>query len=134
MAQFFSLSRSRVLRAATLTALAFLGGAGSTHASTPATKAPPPEFACAQGEFCAWAGEFYAGGLARLDLRDTNPGECVTLPKELEAHSFANRIDRHVTVYQDSACATEGDFTTYPGPGTFVPRAPFVVRAVQIWD
>ncbi|MFC7613083.1 hypothetical protein ACFQV2_05050 [Actinokineospora soli] len=39
-----------------------------------------------------------------------------------------------MTVYQSPECATEGEFDTYPGKGTYVPCAPFVVRAVQIWS
>jgi hypothetical protein len=59
---------------------------------------------------------------------------CFPLRGNREVRSFANRTDRDITVYQDEHCGTEADFTTYPGGGTFVPDAPFVVRAVQIWD
>jgi hypothetical protein len=37
-------------------------------------------------------------------------------------------------VYQSEECSTEGDFVTYPGGGTFVPDAPFLVRGIQIWE
>ncbi|WP_199430091.1 peptidase inhibitor family I36 protein [Qaidamihabitans albus] len=120
----------RVSRVLLLAALGLLCGAGTAGAAG----APPPEFACAKGEFCTWSEEFYNGSITRFDLRTTNPGECVPLPEGAEGHSFGNRIDRHVTVYQDEHCATEGDFSTFPGPGTFVPQAPYLVRAVQIWD
>jgi len=116
-----------------IAALGLLGASGVAQAE----QAPPPnrpEFNCQQGEFCAWAGEFYTDSMQRLDLRTANPEECIVLPYEIEARSLANRMTRDVTVYQDMECTTEGDFTTYPGNGTFVPHAPFVVRAVQIWD
>lgn len=93
-----------------------------------------PEASCERGEFCTWTGEFYADAMQSIDLRTANPEECIVLPGEIDARSFVNQMDRDVTVYQDIECTTEGDFITYPGQGTFVPRAPFVVRAVKIWD
>ncbi|SFP95875.1 Peptidase inhibitor family I36 [Amycolatopsis arida] len=125
----------RLSRALALTGLALLAGAGPVSAA-PAAPDPvtPPGFDCAPGEFCAWASELYAGTPARYDLRNTNPEECVPLSEGIAAKSFVNRIDRDVTVYQDEDCATEADFTTYPGGGTFVPQAPFLVRAIQIWN
>lgn len=98
------------------------------------TTPPRAEYACERGEFCLWTEQDYDGTIIRLDLRNTNPEECRPLPKGVKAHAFANRIDRHVTVYQDRNCSTEGDFSTFPGPDTFVPQSPYVVRAVQIWD
>ncbi|PRX48664.1 peptidase inhibitor family I36 [Prauserella shujinwangii] len=126
--------RSRLSRVLLLATVGLLGGAGAAQAEPAGAGGQPPEFACAKGEFCTWNEEFYNSSITRFDLRNTNPGECVPLPDGAEGHSFANRIDRHVTVYQDVHCATEGDFSTYPGPGTFVPQAQFVVRAIQIWD
>lgn len=112
-----------------ITALGLLGGSGIAQADT-----ARPEDSCEQGEFCTWTGEFYADAMQRIDLRTANPESCTPLPDGVEAKSFVNQLDRDVTVYQDAECTTEGDFTTYPGHGTFVPRAPFVVRAVKIWD
>lgn len=109
-----------------------LGANTSRGPSAPITTPSGPT--CEQGEFCLWSDPEYAGTIERLDLRNTNPEECRPLPDGFEARAFANRIDRHVTVYQDRDCATEGDFSTFPGPGTFVPRSPYVVRAVQIWN
>ncbi|MEU6646945.1 peptidase inhibitor family I36 protein [Saccharomonospora sp. NPDC046836] len=127
--------RSRFPRVMLLAALATLLTGGVAQAEGDAGQpAPPPEFSCDLGEFCAWTGEFYGGQIVRFDLRNTNPEECVPLPEGVDARSFGNRIDRHVTVYQDRNCATEGDFSTYPGPGTFVPQGPYVVRAIQIWN
>ncbi len=100
-----------------------LGLAGTAAAS---------ERACERGQFCWWPGEAYRGRLARLDLATVNTGECLPLGKA--ARAFANRMTRPVTVYQSGECATEGEFDTYPGGGTFVPVAPYVVRAIQIWE
>ncbi|GAA3848645.1 peptidase inhibitor family I36 protein [Saccharothrix violaceirubra] len=88
--------------------------------------------ACERGEFCAWAAPAYRGTPDRFDLETANPGECVPLPHD--ARSFANRLSREVTVHQSATCSTEADFTTYPGHGTYVPEAPFVVRALQVWE
>jgi hypothetical protein len=85
---------------------------------------------CERGEFCLWAKEGYRGEIGRVSLSTANPGECVAVP---EGRSFANRMARYVTVYQDGTCSTEGEFDTYPGGGTYVPEAPHVVRAIQIW-
>lgn len=127
--------RTRMPRVLALAAVALACATGTAHAAAGDPPRPaPPEFACQQGEFCVWPGEFYQGQITRMDLRNTNPDECVPLPAGVQARSFAHRIDRHVTVYQDADCATEGDFSTFPGPGTFVPQTPYVVRAIQIWN
>ncbi|MFD8497496.1 peptidase inhibitor family I36 protein [Amycolatopsis sp. NPDC059657] len=123
------LLRARLPRMFALTAACLIVGGGVAQAST-----PPPEFACLKGEFCAWTDEFYGGKITRLDLRTANPEECVPLPADFDGRAFANRLDRLITVYQGRDCSTEGDFTTYPGGGTFVPQAPFVARAIQIWE
>jgi hypothetical protein len=87
---------------------------------------------CARGQFCWWPNEGYRGALHALELATTDPGECVPLPAQ--ARSFVNRMSRPVTVYQGGECGTEGEFDTYPGGGTFVPVAPYLVRAVQVWE
>lgn len=89
---------------------------------------------CERGEFCLWPAEAYQGERMHVALENANPGECVPLPDEFDARSFANRTSRPVTVYQGRDCSTEGEFDTYPGGGTFVPQAPYVVRGVQIWE
>lgn len=89
---------------------------------------------CERGEFCLWPAESYQGEIQRIALENANPGECVPLPEGFDARSFANRTKRPVTVYQGRDCSTEAEFDTYPGGGTFVPAAPYVVRGVQIWD
>jgi hypothetical protein len=89
---------------------------------------------CDRGEFCAWSGVDYAGQSHRLDLETANPGECIPLPGGFVARSFVNLLTRDASVYQGATCSTEAEFTTYPGKGTYVPDAPFVVRAVQVWE
>lgn len=121
---------TKSFRVALLTSVALFLGSGAAQAEAPL----PPAHSCDQGMFCTWSGEHYAGDLVPFELRTTNPEECVALPAGTEGLSFANRLDRHVTIYQDEHCATVGDFSTYPGGGTFVPQAPFVVRAIQIWN
>lgn len=119
----------RWLRVATVLAMVgagVLGGVGAAGAQARAV--------CDRGALCLWTHEGYRGAALRLSLVTTNPGECVPLPAGFAARSFANRISRHVTVYQGGECETEGEFDTYPGGGTYVPEAPYVVRAVQIWD
>jgi hypothetical protein len=114
-----------------LLAAVLLSAGGIAHAA-PAAAHPPRS--CEPGTFCVWPEEYYGGTIARFDLRNTTPEQCVPLPGGIEARSFANRIDRQVTVYQDRHCSTEADFSTFPGPGTYVPRSPYVVRAIQIWE
>jgi len=102
--------------------------------SATTTAAQPDPNPCERGEFCLWSMESYKGETLRIALENTNPNECVPLPDDFDARSFANRSTRPVTVYQDRDCSTEAEFDTYPGGGTFVPEAPYVVRAVQMWD
>lgn len=124
----FARVRAYLPKALVLAALGLLAAGGIAEAET----APATGYGCEQGEFCGWSEEFYSGSVQFLDLRTVNPGECI--PLSGDTRSFVNRLDRDVTVYQGEDCSTEGDFTTYPGGGTFVPHAPFVVRAIQIWD
>lgn len=114
--------------------------ATASQSATPSQSAAPlrsglasTASVCERGEFCLWAGEEYSGEIHRVALDSANPGECVPLPEGVDARSFANRSTRPVTVYQGRDCSTEGEFDTYPGGGTFVPAAPYVVRGVQIW-
>lgn len=103
-------------------------GAGVANATA---ERPIP---CERGEFCLWPSENYSGEIHRIALTNTNPEECVPLPDTVDARSFVNRTTRPVTVYQGRDCSTEGEFDTYPGGGTFVPTAPYVVRGVQLWN
>jgi hypothetical protein len=107
-------------------ALAALIGLGVTGTATADARG------CVPGQFCWWPNEGYRGAVQVLELAATNAGECVSLPAQ--ARSFVNRMTRPVTVYQGGECDTEGEFDTYPGGGTFVPVAPYLVRAVQVWE
>ena len=93
----------------------------------------PSDAKCDAGSFCAWSGPNYTGKVARLNLETANPNQCVTLPGNLVAKSLANLMTRDVSVYEGATCSTEAEFTTYPKGGTYVPNAPFVVRAIQVW-
>jgi len=106
--------------------VAGLVGAGGVAGAVPVS--------CERGEFCVWRGEAFAGAGYRVSLETVNTGECVPLPEGFVGRSFANRMSRPVTVYQGRDCSTEGEFDTYPGGGTYVPEAPFIVRALQVWE
>lgn len=88
---------------------------------------------CATGQFCYWADEDYRGAPQRLDLTEVHESVCIPLPHDGQARSFVNKRSREITLYEGGHCSTQGDFRTYPGHGTYVPEAPFVVRAVEIW-
>ncbi|MDQ2588670.1 peptidase inhibitor family I36 protein [Saccharothrix yanglingensis] len=113
-----------------ITALA----AALTLLTTGTAAATPSTPACDRGEFCVWSAKDYADKSHRLDLETANPRECIPLPDGFTARSFANLLNRDTSVFQSATCSTEADFTTYPGRGTYVPDAPFVVRAVQVWE
>lgn len=127
--------RLRPFATAVMIAAAAMLLSGSANAA-PEIGAPsgPSAESCDNGEFCTWSASHFRGVIHRVDLRTANPGECFPLPDGTDGRSFANRSTRDITVYQASDCATEADFTTYPGGGTYVPVAPFVVRAYQIWE
>ncbi len=121
---------STIRRAITLVAAAgaaLVTGTGAAGATTETAL-------CERGEFCVWPDEDYGGAIVRVSLDDAAPGECVPLAEGVDGRSFANRSRRQITVYQGRDCSTEGEFATYPGGGTFVPQAPYVVRGVQIWE
>ncbi|MEU5262305.1 peptidase inhibitor family I36 protein [Amycolatopsis sp. NPDC021455] len=105
-----------------------------TSAGVAQAASAPPDPPCRKGEFCVWPADGYGGDAQRFDLRTANPEECIPLPEGFEGSSFANLLSRDVTVYQSEECSTEGDFVTYPGGGTYVPDAPFLVRGIQIWE
>jgi hypothetical protein len=113
-------------------AVAIIAGALVASGTASAQQAGDPT--CDRGEFCLWGGVGYTGPVQRLDLESANPGECIPVPGGLVARSFVNRLTRDASVYQGGTCSTEAEFTTYPGKGTYVPDAPFVVRAIQVWE
>ena len=121
--------RTRLPQVLALAAFGLLTSAGIAQAA-PAQ----PDPICKTGEFCLWSDTNYGGDAQRFDLRDSNPEECIPLPEGFDGASFVNLMSRDITVYQSEECTTEGDFITYPGGGTYVPRAPFMVRAFKIWE
>lgn len=126
--------RRRVVQSLLLATAATAVLGGTAVAAAEASTLAPGKARCDQGEFCTWQKSYYRGAIHRVDLRTANPGECIPLPGGVDGRSFANRTSRDITVYQGRDCSTEADFTTYPGRGTFVPDAPYVVRALQIWE
>ncbi|MCA1655707.1 MAG: peptidase inhibitor family I36 protein [Pseudonocardiaceae bacterium] len=117
----------------TISTIAVLVAATLVAGATSVAAEPDPQ-PCERGEFCLWPEESYVGDIFRVALENANPEECVPLPEGFDARSFVNRTKRPVTVYQGRDCAAEAEFDTYPGGGTFVPAAPYLVRGVQIWD
>ncbi|MBB5808688.1 hypothetical protein F4560_008456 [Saccharothrix ecbatanensis] len=115
-----------------VTALALTTGALASSGIAVAQQ--PSDPTCDRGEFCVWSGTDYTGQAHRLDLETANPSECIPLPGGFVARSFVNRLTRDASVFQGATCSTEAEFTTYPGRGTYVPDAPFVVRAIQVWE
>lgn len=127
-------SRSSAVRAALVAAAAVLtalvlGGTAPEAATAPRSGGDP---GCREGRFCAWAEESFTGRPHRIAADAVDFESCIPLPEGLEAKSFANRTHQPVTTYQDPNCDTAADFSTHP-PGSRVPEAPYVVRAVQIW-
>jgi hypothetical protein len=125
---------TRTLVTALVLTTGALASSGTAVARQPARQPEQPAPTCDRGEFCVWSGVDYSGDSHRLDLESANPRECIPLPNGFVARSFANRLNRDVSVYQGATCSTEAEFTTYPGKGTYVPDAPFVVRAIQVWE
>lgn len=125
------LRRLRALAVLAVAGAGILAGAGGAGATEVRSQQQAP---CDRGEFCLWARESYRGAIHRISLDTANPGQCIPLPEPFDARSFANRTTRYITVYQGRRCATEGEFDTYPGGGTYVPAAPYLVRAAQIWE
>ncbi|ANZ18916.1 peptidase inhibitor family I36 protein [Streptomyces noursei] len=102
-------------------------GAGGGHARTAAGN-------CAAGQLCLWPGTEFGGRRQTYELSGTDIESCVTLPKGMTAASLANRTGRPVTTYQSAVCAETGEFDTYPGGGSWVPRSPYQVRAFKLWE
>lgn len=95
---------------------------------------PTGDTRCGADRFCYWPEPEFPGKPRILDLATEPTNVCIPLAKSDEARSFVNRTDREITLYQDGHCGTNGAFRTYPGGGTYVPRAPYVVRAIEVWN
>ncbi|WP_249124428.1 peptidase inhibitor family I36 protein [Saccharopolyspora erythraea] len=110
-----------------------LASATAAHATSTAGPATIEPHACPADSFCAWPSSDFQGAAHQTEVSAVPLGRCVALPQDFEATSFANNTGRPVTVYQDGFCSTEADFRTYP-TGSFVPRSPYVARAIQVWS
>ncbi|MFF8692436.1 peptidase inhibitor family I36 protein [Streptomyces sp. NPDC015144] len=99
-----------------------------------AHSAPPARLGdCAAGQLCLWAAPDFTGTRRTHEIASTDIDSCVPLPKG-GVQALANRTGRPVTTYQSAECAETGEFNTYPGGGTWVPRSPYQVRAFKIWE
>ncbi|MFI2782614.1 peptidase inhibitor family I36 protein [Streptomyces sp. ALB3] len=137
--------RTTVL-AATLAATALVpatalssGAAPAVHSaheqSRSAPHAAPAGLApCGAGQLCLWAKPDFTGTRHVSELSTVDIESCVPLPAGGHAQALVNRTGRPVTTYQSAECAETGEFETYPGGGTWVPRSPYTVRAFKIWE
>ncbi|WP_411078846.1 peptidase inhibitor family I36 protein [Streptomyces sp. cmx-18-6] len=90
--------------------------------------------ACEAGRLCLWKKPDFAGARQTFELSTVDIESCTPLPKGGDAQSLANRTGRPVTTYQSAECQETGEFETYPGGGTWLPRSPYQVRAFKIWE
>ncbi|GHA91864.1 MULTISPECIES: peptidase inhibitor family I36 protein [Streptomyces] len=118
-------------------ATALAGTAPATHHG-PVRSAPhthPAGLApCGAGQLCLWAKTGFTGAGQTHELSTVDIESCVPLPSGSHAQSLVNRTGRPVTTYQSAECGETGEFETYPGGGTWVPRSPYTVRAFKIWE
>ncbi|MEU4260830.1 peptidase inhibitor family I36 protein [Streptomyces sp. NPDC025273] len=105
------------------------GRSRSAPQTTPAGLAP-----CGAGQLCLWTKADFAGAGQTHELSTVDIESCVPLPAGGHAQSLVNRTGRPVTTYQSAECGETGEFETYPGGGTWVPRSPYTVRAFKIWE
>ncbi|CAM5252568.1 peptidase inhibitor family I36 protein [Streptomyces microflavus] len=89
---------------------------------------------CEAGRLCLWKKPDFTGARQTYELSTVDIESCTPLPKGGDAQSLANRTGRPVTTYQSAECAETGEFETYPGGGTWLPRSPYQVRAFKIWE
>ncbi|MFI1204232.1 peptidase inhibitor family I36 protein [Streptomyces sp. NPDC020883] len=134
---------SRTFRGAALaTGLAALAAALATPSAlgAPAARAatggraPAASGDCSTGQLCLWPQADFGGRRQTYELSGTDLESCVTVPKGTTVASLANRTGRPVTTYQSAVCAETGEFDTYPGGGSWVPRSPYQVRAFKLWE
>ncbi|MFB7532602.1 peptidase inhibitor family I36 protein [Streptomyces sp. NPDC056178] len=96
--------------------------------------APARPGACGSGQLCLWAKPDFTGARQIHELSTIDIDSCVPLPKGGQAQALVNRTGRPVTTYQSAECAETGEFETYPGGGTWVPRSPYQIRAFKVWE
>ncbi|WP_189108322.1 peptidase inhibitor family I36 protein [Streptomyces camponoticapitis] len=123
-------TRATLLTAATLAAATALLPAAAPAAEAAAARRD----ACGPGELCLWGKPDFRGPRQTHELFRTEIQNCVPLPPGTDAQSLVNRTGRPVTTYQSHECEETGEFETYPGNGTWVPRSPYRVRAFKVWE
>ncbi|MBM7438748.1 peptidase inhibitor family I36 protein [Streptomyces sp. HB132] len=110
-------------------------GAAAPESSRSAPQAAPAGLApCGAGQLCLWAKPDFSGARQAHELSTVDIESCVPLPAGRSAQALVNRTGRPVTTFQSAECAETGEFETYPGGGTWVPRSPYTVRAFKIWE
>ncbi|HEY9440024.1 MAG TPA: peptidase inhibitor family I36 protein [Streptomyces sp.] len=110
------------------------GAAGHSSTRTAAHASPAGLAPCGAGQLCLWPKPDFTGARRTHELSGVDIESCVPLGEGREAQALANRTGRPVTTYQSAECAETGEFETYPGSGTWVPRSPYTVRAFKIWE
>ncbi|MDF6021376.1 peptidase inhibitor family I36 protein [Streptomyces sp. JH34] len=110
------------------------GATGQRHARSAPQAAPAGLAPCGSGQLCLWAKPDFKGAAQSHELSTVDIESCVPLPSGTSAQALVNRTGRPVTTYQSAECAETGEFETYPGGGTWVPRSPYTVRAFKIWE
>ncbi|GAA4921214.1 peptidase inhibitor family I36 protein [Streptomyces coeruleoprunus] len=119
----------------TATGLALTAIAATALAAAGPADAAPRNFGpCESGRLCLWEKEEFKGKRHTYELAGTDIESCIALPDGTAAAALVNRTGRPVTTYQSATCAETGEFETYPGGGTWVPRSPYQVRAFKIWE
>ncbi|MFD5983382.1 peptidase inhibitor family I36 protein [Streptomyces cyaneofuscatus] len=103
-------------------------------ATAPATSSDIRLGTCEAGRLCLWKKPDFTGARQTYELSTVDIASCTPLPKGGDAQSLANRTGRPVTTYQSAECQETGEFETYPGGGTWLPRSPYQVRAFKIWE
>ncbi|WP_405897579.1 peptidase inhibitor family I36 protein [Streptomyces sp. NBC_00727] len=89
---------------------------------------------CGSGQLCLWAKPDFTGARQTHELSTIDIESCVPLKTGATAQALANRTGRPVTTYQSAECQETGEFETYPGGGTWLPRSPYQVRAFKVWE
>ncbi|OEJ96435.1 peptidase inhibitor family I36 protein [Streptomyces thermolilacinus] len=125
---------SRSLFTAAALGMSVVAIATLSTCAAPADAAPPTLGPCDSGQLCLWGKETFKGKRQTHELATTDVDSCVALPAGTTAAGLANRTGRPVTTYQSATCGETGEFETYPGSGTWVPRSPYQVRAIKIWE
>ncbi|MEU5819994.1 peptidase inhibitor family I36 protein [Streptomyces sp. NPDC047803] len=89
---------------------------------------------CGSGQLCLWAKPDFTGARQTHELSTIDIESCVPLKTGTTVQALANRTGRPVTTYQSAECQETGEFETYPGGGTWLPRSPYQVRAFKVWE